>query len=228
MRDLCGHPTTAVNIIECSSKNTTLISKRRVEPSVAMADKLATRCTYHIRALRCALAARENYIAHCGLNNPPDSDWAGSMRPPISVAELRCIVQQGNTARKLLAVMYEGLVQQIVKRYQSKEIHGSTLSHQRLVQEGKMGVQEAADRFKPEKGYKFSTFALFYIRRRILRCLADKTAAAPLSVDVRTKLENIKKTKAQMAVAIGRPPSIPELAHRMNLTVENLAFMEYT
>jgi DNA-directed RNA polymerase sigma subunit (sigma70/sigma32) len=58
--------------------------------------------------------------------------------------------------------------------------------------------------------------------------MANHSELGPLSADVRKRLKNINETKAKMTIAIGRPPSIPELAQRMNLSVENLAFMEYS
>jgi len=144
------------------------------------------------------------------------------MNPPIPVSELRRIIQEGREARESLISLNEGLVVQIAKRYQSKQLLGSALTLQDMIQEGKMGVLEAAERFLPEKGYKFSTYGSFWIRQRILRCLADHSRAIRLPVHVLTMVTNIQKAKAQMTLEIGRPPSIPELAHRMNLPVDKL------
>jgi DNA-directed RNA polymerase sigma subunit (sigma70/sigma32) len=228
MRELRVQAGSASNSCRCFSKIATLSSACWGKPHYSKADKLATDCIHHIRALRRALAARDNYIIRFNVTKPSESEWVSSMKPPISVTELHRIIEQGLTAQQLLTTLYEGLVLYIVKRYQSTAIHGSTLSDRLLMQEGKLGVQEAAYRYNPEKGYKFSNFALFFIRRRILRFMANHSELGPLSADVRKRLKNINETKAKMTIAIGRPPSIPELAQRMNLSVENLAFMEYS
>lgn len=228
MHDLNGHAGPATNPCDCNSTIATVTSACWDKSHYSMADKLATECTYHIRALRRALAARDNSIIRCNVTKPSESEWVCSIKPPITVTEFHGIIQQGRTAQQLLMTLYEGLVLYIVKRYQSTAIHGSTLPDHLLMEEGKLGVQEAAYRYNPEKGYKFSSFALFFIRRRILRCLAYHSESGPLSADARKRLKKINEIKAKLTTKIGRPPSIPELAQRMNLTVENLAFMEYS
>mmetsp|Transcript_15763 Transcript_15763/g.22499 ORF Transcript_15763/g.22499 Transcript_15763/m.22499 type:complete len:510 (-) Transcript_15763:75-1604(-) len=201
--------------------NTRQFNKRTKKPTAA--DRLVSQCIIKIRALQDALNAREEYTAVHNIAPPTDSEWAASaMNPPIPVTELRRIIQEGRAARESLLSLNEGLVVSIAKRYQSKELLGAALTLQDMIQEGKMGVLEAAERFKPEKGFKFSTYAVFWIRQRILRCLADHSRSIRLPIHVQTILANITKVKAQMALEIGRQPSIPELAHRMNLTVAKL------
>jgi len=187
------------------------------------ADRLVSQCIIKIRELRRCLNAREKYTTLHDIAPPTDSEWASSaINPPIPVADLRRIIQEGRSAQETLLSLNEGLVVQISKRYQSKELLGSALTLQDMIQEGKMGVLEAAERFIPEKGYKFSTYAVFWIRQRILRCLADHSRAIRLPIHVQTIVAKIHKAKEQMTLDIGRPPSIPELAHRMNLPVERL------
>jgi hypothetical protein len=228
MHDLSGHVGPASNSCEFTSTLATITSACWAKPHYSTADKLATECTYHIRALRRALAVRDNCIIRCNVTKTSQSEWVCSMKPPISVSELHGIIQEGRTAQQLLMTLYEGLVLHIVTRYQSTAIHGSAVPDHLLMEEGKLGIQEAAYRYNPEKGYKFSSFALFFIRRRILRCLAYHSESGPLSADARKRLKKINEIKAEITTEIGRPPSIPELARRMNLTVENLAFMEYS
>jgi RNA polymerase sigma factor (sigma-70 family) len=201
--------------------NSRRIGKQPTKPTAA--DRLVSQYILKIRALRKVLNAREEYTVLHDIAPPTDSEWATSaINPPIPVAELRRIIQEGRAAQESLLSVNEGLVVQISKRYQSKELLGSALTLQDMIQEGKMGVLEAAERFIPEKGYKFSTYAVFWIRQRILRCLADHSRAIRLPIHVQTILAKIHKAKEQMALEIGRPPSIPELAHRMNLPVERL------
>lgn len=220
--------------IAYSKKSSTLpltasrtLNNRRVgkQPSTkpTAADRLVSQCVIKIRELRRCLDAREEYTTLHDIAPPTDSEWASSaINPPIPVADLRRIIQEGRSAQETLISLNEGLVVQISKRYQSKELLGSALTLQDMIQEGKMGVLEAAERFIPEKGYKFSTYAVFWIRQRILRCLADHSRAIRLPIHVQTIVAKIHKAKEQMTLDIGRPPSIPELAHRMNLPVERL------
>ena len=175
-----------------------------------------------IREFRRVMNAREEYAALNEFAPTSDAEWAASLDPPMTVFELRDIIQAGRNARETLIANNEGLVVQVAKRYQSKNLLGSALTFQDMIQEGKMGVLEAAERFDPSKGYQFSTYATYWIRQRILRCLADHSRTIRLPAHVHSLVSQMHKHRQEMTYEIGRPPSFPELAHRMGISVEKL------
>jgi RNA polymerase sigma factor (sigma-70 family) len=168
------------------------------------------------------MKAREEYAALNKFAPTSDADWAASLEPPLTVVELRDIIQAGQDARETLISKNEGLVVQVAKRYQSKTLMGSALTLQDMIQEGKLGVLEAAERFDPEKGYQFSTYAMYWIRQRILRCLADHSRTIRLPAHVHSLVSQMHKHRQEMTYENGRPPSFPELAHKMGISVEKL------
>mmetsp|Transcript_4704 Transcript_4704/g.6691 ORF Transcript_4704/g.6691 Transcript_4704/m.6691 type:complete len:338 (-) Transcript_4704:404-1417(-) len=139
---------------------------------------------------------------------------------------------EGKEARSRIVASNVGLVLQIARRYayqlrRSQEFSnaagvGTILTLQDMVQEGNLGLMEAAERFDSQKGFRFSTYAVYWVRQRILRCIADHSRIIRLPVHVHALLRNINKEKAEMTREIGRTPSLPELAHRLEMPLEKL------
>ncbi len=117
-------------------------------------------------------------------NHPTEEEWAeacGDDGNGLSVRELRKILLEGKEARATLVSANVGLVLQIAKRYyyelqrstRAGEGVGTILTVSDLVQEGNMGLMEAAERFDSEKGARFSTYAAFWVKQRVLRSITD-------------------------------------------------------
>lgn len=115
---------------------------------------------------------------------PTESEWAQACNN-ISIVRLRRILVKGRESRKRLVDGNVGLVTQIAKRY-SEALEksaknsglmniGCILTLGDLIQEGNLGLMEAAERFDSSKGFRFATYAVYWVRSRILRCIADNS-----------------------------------------------------
>jgi len=150
---------------------------------------------------------------------PSEKEWASACG--LTHLQLRHLLQNGENARAKLIAKNGGLVVSIAKRYHNRNT-GSILTLQDIIQEGNLGLMVAAERFDPSRGFKFATYAGWWVRQRILRCIADHSRVIRLPTHVISKLGAIDKTRKTMSQEIGRVPSIPELAHRLGMPVEKL------
>lgn len=112
---------------------------------------------------------------------PTEQEWADAC--DLSIPELRCIITDGTEGRTRLVAANAGLVTSIAKRHYSILRRntqggggiGTILTLHDLVQEGNLGLMEAAERFDPSKGFRFSTYASYWIRQRISRSIEDSS-----------------------------------------------------
>src|SRR5437773_11834688 len=81
-----------------------------------------------------------------------------------------------------------------------------------LVQEGNIGLMKAAERFDHRRGFKFSTYATWWIRQGITRALADQSRTIRVPVHMTEAYQRVSKATRRLAQRLGRPPSLEELA----------------
>lgn len=157
---------------------------------------------------------------------PPMEQWAAACS--LSMNELSDVVARGQEARTNLIRGNVGLVTMIAKRYY-KGIGGpdAMLKLDDLIQEGHMGIMEAAERFDPTKGFRFSTYATHWIRQRMLRSIAETSRTIRLPVHVQTMIRNMNKKQKEMSDEIGRQPSMPELAHELGMSLDKLHLYQH-
>jgi RNA polymerase primary sigma factor len=144
-------------------------------------DKATERkLTISIRSLRRAIRIRDQLV-ETNDSIPSEAEWAEACA--LSVLGLRRVMYEGQQARTVLVSANVGLVTSIAKRHlaalkyatQAGGGVGTILSIQDLIQEGNLGLMQAAERFESERGHRFSTYATYWIRQRILRSISDSS-----------------------------------------------------
>ncbi|HEY9760734.1 MAG TPA: sigma-70 family RNA polymerase sigma factor [Oculatellaceae cyanobacterium] len=120
-------------------------------------------------------------------------------------------------ARQRLIQSNLRLVVSIAKRYRS-----SGISFQDLVQEGSLGLMRAVEKFDPERGNKFSTYATWWIRQAVSRALANKSRAIRVPVHMNDTISKLRKADRQLAQSLGRVPTFEELSQASGFSVEKV------
>ena len=141
----------------------------------------------------------------------------GETIPEAEMAELKKQIKAGEKAKQQLAEANLRLVVSIAKRYV-----GRGMLFLDLIQEGNLGLIKAVEKFDYTKGYKFSTYATWWIRQAITRAIADQARTIRVPVHMVEVINKATRCNRKLVQELGREPTVEEIAAELNLPVEKI------
>ena len=171
------------------------------------------------RELELSRAVQEGLVASSMLE---DINEGIKEATPEEIEELEVAVAEGQEATDILIESNLRLVVHVAKKFM---YHGMQL--QDLIQEGNMGLMKAVKKFDYTRGYKFSTYATWWIRQTILRAIADQARTIRIPVHMVETINRMVRVKRRLAQDLHREPTPQEIANEMGISVEKVQQIQH-
>lgn len=150
---------------------------------------------------------------------PTYQEWATEVKVE-SVPALKKQIRRSLRAKAALTESNVRLVVSIAKRYRR-----NGLSFQDVAQEGILGLTKACEKFDPERGFRFSTYATWWIKQSVMRAISDQGRMIRLPAHIHDRLTLLRRTERNLNIELGREPKVEEIAARLEMTPERIQFL---
>jgi RNA polymerase sigma factor (sigma-70 family) len=207
------------------------------EKEVVLASRLQTaRDDFRTAAIKLPKDARAHAFGSAGLNAKQREPWLlqqvvtcweslqGLARETPALRNHPAYKALG-AAKRTLDSSRDAMIEANLRlvAHVAKKFCNQGLPYMDLVQEGNIGLMKAVEKFEHERGYKFSTYAFWWIKQAITRAIADKSRTIRIPVHLLEKVRKVQRVSRELEEALGREPNVQEISEKAQLPVKAVA-----